>query len=87
MNEALALFPKDATYYFCNADNPRALPAADLKAMAMTAGLTGKYYPTITAAVTAAKDAMNNDDVLLITGSFFIVGDALAMLQDEEVSV
>jgi dihydrofolate synthase/folylpolyglutamate synthase len=81
--EALALFPKDATFYFCNADNPRALPAADLKAMAAQAGLQGKDYPTITAAVTAAKEAMANDDVLLITGSFFIVGDALAMLQTE----
>ncbi len=81
--EALALFPKDATFYFCNADNPRALPATDLNAMAGQAGLQGNAYPTITAAVTAAKEAMANDDVLLITGSFFIVGDALAMLQAE----
>ena len=85
--EALALFPKDATFYFCNADNPRALPATDLKAMAAQAGLQGNDYPTIAAAVNSAKDAMNNDDVLLITGSFFIVGDALAMLQAEVVNV
>ena len=75
--EALALFPKEATYYFCNAQIQRALPVADLKIMANEAGLTGSSHFTVTDAVNAALAAMTNDDALLITGSFFIVGEAL----------
>ncbi len=75
--EALALFPKDVTYYFCNAQIERALPAKDLKELAVKAGLTGNNYPSVTAAIIAAKEHMENNDALLITGSFFIVGEAL----------
>ncbi len=78
--EALALFPKDATYYFCNADLPRALPAAELQGIAATLGLTGQTHSSVAAAVTAAKAAMTETDALLITGSFFIVGEALELL-------
>lgn len=77
VSEALALFPKDATYYFCNAQIQRALPAAELNAMAAEAGLIGNSYPSVTDAVNAAMINMAADDGLLITGSFFIVGEAL----------
>ncbi len=46
VDEALALFPADATYYFCNAQIQRALPAAELKEKATAAGLTGNAYAT-----------------------------------------
>jgi len=78
--EALALFPKDAIYYFTNAQIERALPASDLKDIAVLDGLWGYAYPTVEEAVNAARNAMNEDDALLITGSFFIVGDAMEML-------
>ena len=77
--EALALFPKGARYYFCNAAIPRALPAGDLKLLAQTAGLRGEDYPSVAEAVQAAIAAMAQEDALLITGSFFIVGEALQM--------
>ena len=78
--EALSLFPKDATYYFCNADTPRALPAEELRAAAALQELTGNAYGTVSAAVNAAKEQMQRTDALLITGSFFIVGEALQLL-------
>ena len=77
VQEALSLLPKDAVYYFCNAQIERALPATDLKAEAEKAGLNGTAYLTVAAAVTAALEAMNDKDTLLITGSFFIVGEAI----------
>lgn len=84
VNEALSLYPKDANYYFCNAQLPRALPAADLKDLAAQHGLKGYAYATVEAAVKEAKDVMNDMDVLLITGSFFIVGEALALFKTKE---
>lgn len=77
--EALSFFPKDATYYFTNAQIERALPAAELKAAAEVAGLAGNAYPDVASAIEAAQNVMATDDALLVTGSFFIVGDAIAL--------
>jgi dihydrofolate synthase / folylpolyglutamate synthase len=77
--EALTLFPKDATYYFTNAQIDRALPADTLKTMANETGLSGDDYKSVTEALNAAKARMAPDDATLITGSFFIVGEALSM--------
>jgi dihydrofolate synthase/folylpolyglutamate synthase len=78
--EALALLPKNATYYFTNAQTERALPANDLKELALMNGLWGSAYPTVEDAVNAARNAMSSEDALLITGSFFIVGDAMQVV-------
>jgi dihydrofolate synthase / folylpolyglutamate synthase len=78
VSEALSLFPKEAIYYFCNAQIERALPAAELKNIAEKSGLKGHAYNSVSDAVTAATNALSSDDALLITGSFFIVGEALS---------
>ncbi len=87
ISDALALFPKDATYYFCNANIQRALPSAELKEMAARYGLAGGAYPTVAAALQAAKNNMAETDALLITGSFFIVGEALSTWKSEEIGI
>ena len=74
---ALALFPGDNIYYCTNAAIPRALPAAELNDLAITAGLQSKSFETVAGAVAAAVKNMGADDALLITGSFFIVGEAM----------
>ncbi|MES2702213.1 MAG: folylpolyglutamate synthase/dihydrofolate synthase family protein [Bacteroidota bacterium] len=84
IDEALSLFPKDATYYFCNAQIQRALPADELRSIAAEKVLHGEAYPTVTHAVNAAKDALAETDALLVTGSFFIVGEALELLYKVE---
>ncbi len=80
VSEALSFFPKNAIYHFCNAQLPRALPAKDLKEIAETLGLKGEYYNTVAEAVITTRKAMNENDALLITGSFFIVGEAMDAL-------
>lgn len=80
VSTALSLFPKDNTYYFCNAQMPRALQAAELLKMAADYGLEGNVYETVADAVSSARDAMQQNDALLITGSFFITGEAITYL-------
>lgn len=77
---ALKLFPKDAVYYFCNADIPRALPVQELEVKAKEAELTGSAYATVADAIKAAANNLATDDSLLITGSVFVVGEALAYI-------
>jgi dihydrofolate synthase / folylpolyglutamate synthase len=74
---ALLAFPKDAVYHFCNANIPRALPAHELAAIASTVGLKGTAYASVKEAVAAAKAQLGNEDALLITGSFFIIGEMM----------
>jgi dihydrofolate synthase/folylpolyglutamate synthase len=81
--EALALFPKDAIYYFTNAQLPRALPANELEEAAKQTGLSGSVHYTVAEAMQAARDAMHADDAMLVTGSFFIVGEAMEALHPE----
>jgi dihydrofolate synthase/folylpolyglutamate synthase len=75
---SLLLLPTDAVYYFCQAQIPRALPTEELMQLATnTFGLHGNGYPTVSAAIAAARHAMTQEDALLITGSFFITAEAL----------
>ncbi len=71
----LQLFPADGFYYFTNAHIPRALPYTELAAKAAMAGLTGDGYDDVNDAVTAAKKAAGSNDVVMVCGSFFILGE------------
>ena len=71
----LKLLPKDATYYFCNARIPRALPAADLKAKAAQFGLQGSAYASVAEALAAAQREASENDFIFIGGSNFTVAE------------
>ncbi|AWM31819.1 bifunctional folylpolyglutamate synthase/dihydrofolate synthase [Hymenobacter nivis] len=77
----LALLPPDATYYFCQADIPRALPADELAARAAAAGLAGRSYGPVAAAVAAARAAAGPADVVFIGGSTFVVAEVAELYQ------
>lgn len=81
--EALSLFPRDAVYYFTNAKIERALAAEELQRTANSMGMNGAAYGDVTAATQAARNALRAGDALLITGSFFIVGEALETFKEE----
>jgi dihydrofolate synthase/folylpolyglutamate synthase len=69
------LLPPAATYYFCAANIPRALPAPELAKQAALQGLTGTAYSSVAAAVEAARSAARPDDVVFIGGSTFVVAE------------
>ena len=73
--QVLALLPRAATYYFCQAAIPRALPAEELAAQAVAAGLTGRAYGPVAAAVAAARAAAVPEDLVFIGGSTFVVAE------------
>ena len=53
------------------------MPADQLQTAAGFHNLRGNSYPTVSAAVQEAIDTSQPNDVILITGSTFIVADAL----------
>ncbi|MCA8830231.1 bifunctional folylpolyglutamate synthase/dihydrofolate synthase [Hymenobacter pini] len=75
VSKMLSLLPQEATYYFCQANIPRALPADELAAKAAAAGLSGAVHGPVPHAVAAARAAAQPDDVVFIGGSTFVVAE------------
>ena len=71
----LGLLPPAATYYFCAANIPRALPAQELAQQAAAHALRGEAYGSVAAAVAAARAAAQVEDVIFIGGSTFVVAE------------
>ncbi|MDO4496231.1 MAG: folylpolyglutamate synthase/dihydrofolate synthase family protein [Bacteroidales bacterium] len=79
IESVLRLLPTAATYYFCNAPTPRALPAAQLQQMCAPLGLEGACYASPKEAFEAAKNAASESDAIFVGGSNFIVCEILSL--------
>lgn len=75
VSAVLKLMPDEARYYFTRAGIPRALPEDLLRERAAEAGLSGEAYPDVDTALNAALAAAGPDDVILVCGSVFLVGE------------
>lgn len=75
VDAALALLPKHATYYFTQANIPRAMHAAELQDLAAKHHLKGNIYNDVNVALEAAKSDVHKDDLILVCGSVFLVGE------------
>jgi dihydrofolate synthase / folylpolyglutamate synthase len=71
----LSLLPKQAKYYFTQAQIPRALLVEELKTKAEQYGLKGKSFKDVNNAYTEALSVANTKDVIVVCGSFFIIAE------------
>lgn len=76
----LALLPKFATYYFTKAQIPRALSENELAAKAKEFDLNGQAYTSVKEALQHAVDLAHQQDMILVCGSVFVVGEVEAGL-------
>jgi dihydrofolate synthase/folylpolyglutamate synthase len=79
LSHILPLLPTKAHYYFCQAQIPRALPAAALQAQAVDFGLQGIIVPSVVEAVNKARSQASPDDLIFIGGSTFVVAEVEEM--------
>lgn len=77
ITKILQLLPKDAEYYFCKANLPRALESELLAEQAATFGLQGNHFPTVEQALQQARKEAANDDLIFIGGSTFVVAEII----------
>lgn len=75
IQKVLVQFPKNATYYFTKAQNPRALPEVELKAKAQKHHLIGNSYPAVNKALKAALGNASAEDLIVVCGSVFVVAE------------
>lgn len=77
IDNVLSQLPKDASYYFVKASIPRALDEKDLLEQAKTHGLIGRSYKRPRQALRKAKALAGKDDLIVVSGSIFVVGEIL----------
>ncbi|MBL7939433.1 MAG: bifunctional folylpolyglutamate synthase/dihydrofolate synthase [Flavobacteriales bacterium] len=77
LSRVLEELPKNASYYFCKADIPRGLDAHRLQDMAQGHGLSGKPFSSVAEAYRSATHAAGMNDLVLVTGSVFVVAEVL----------
>jgi dihydrofolate synthase/folylpolyglutamate synthase len=75
ISSVLSLLPKTAGYFFTNAHIPRALSHQVLKEKAAKFGLKGESYDDVNDAINAAKQKAGKDDLIIVCGSVFVVGE------------
>jgi len=75
VDKVLSILPKNAHYYFSNAQIPRALPHDELKQKAAAHNLIGNSFNEVNSAIANAKQQAKINDVIVVCGSVFLVGE------------
>jgi dihydrofolate synthase/folylpolyglutamate synthase len=75
ISKVLSLLPTAANYYFTNAHIPRALPYPALVEQAAAMGLKGIGFPDVNEAIAAALKQASPEDLIMVCGSVFVVGE------------
>lgn len=77
LKEILPMFPKSATYYFCKPAIPRGLDALELQQKCTPYCLKGEIYSSVQEAYKDALKNAQNNDLIFIGGSTFVVAEVL----------
>lgn len=77
IDKILTLLPKQATYYFCKANIPRALSEEILKEKATLLGLNGNTYNSVNEAFQTALKNAGKNDLVFVGGSTFVVAEVV----------
>jgi dihydrofolate synthase / folylpolyglutamate synthase len=77
IDNILTLLPKDAIYYFCKANIPRAMDTENLKKQANKHKLKGDAFTSVEQALNKAKEKAESADLIFVGGSTFVVAEVL----------
>ena len=77
IEKILALLPKNAIYYFCEANIPRALTKETVLTLSKQHNLKGQHYSSVKAALSIAQKNAKKNDLIFVGGSTFVVAEVL----------
>ena len=81
VSEALSCLPQTVHNHWCAADVPRAMAVETLAKLAQEAGRPGSAHNSVAEAVLAARQQRTGDELVVVLGSVFTVGEALTVLE------
>lgn len=79
INKVLSMLPQTCKYYFTQSHIPRALPSEELYNLAITKNLNGNKFDDVNTAIKSAINNATKNDLILIIGSVFLVGEIDAL--------
>lgn len=71
-------FPKQSVFYFCSSTNERVLKGVELEKIAHSLNKTGTTHTSVADGLEAAKAQAKPNEMIVVTGSNFIVADILS---------
>ena len=77
ISKILTILPTKARYYFCRPDIPRGLDAKALWLKAAGFGLDGEAYASVRDALKAAQQNAEDNDLVFVGGSTFVVAEVV----------
>jgi dihydrofolate synthase/folylpolyglutamate synthase len=77
LDAILPLFPDNASYYFCKPDVPRGLSEVTLREKAIKFNLVGEKYASVKLALKSALLNANQEDIIYVGGSTFVVAEII----------
>jgi len=75
--EMLSPFPENTIFYFCTSTNNRVLNAVKLTEIAHSLNIKGNPFHSVKAGLREAKCNASESDLILVTGSNFVVADII----------
>ena len=75
VDDVLSLLPRNASYYFTQAQIPRALDKTLLQKKAQNHQLTGSVFHYVNEALRSAIQQASKDDLVIVCGSIFLVAE------------
>jgi len=75
VEKIFSVLPKTAKYYFTKAQIPRAISEDELAVHGAITGLNGESFSEVNKALEAAMQHAHKDDLILVCGSVFLVGE------------
>lgn len=79
IDHVMALLPQKAQYYWTQASSKRAIPAEEVRRLALKHHLQGNSYPTVAQAYQQAQHDADEEDFIFVGGSSYIVADLLTL--------
>ena len=80
----LRMLPENAKYYFTRPSVERGLDSAILSAAAKETGRVGDSFPSVVEALAAARRKATKNDVIVVTGSIFLVADLMSYMNEPD---
>lgn len=77
IDTVMTMLPRNAVYYFTQAEIKRAIPVKDVAEKGAKHGLKGTIYKTVPEAYRAALAEADKDDFVFVGGSSYVVSDLL----------
>ena len=80
VSTVIGMLPKDATFYWTQAETHRAIPAQKISELAEEQGIHGEVFTTVKDAYIKALEDADKDDFVFVGGSSYVVADLLTFL-------